>query len=148
MGVLRGRLQRGSRDFGAIEPGPHVLASQSLGGGGVHRWCFLTTILSTIEHRARWFAGVRCRSAYRLTCGKEPRRTAADRCPTSGGLVGIWSTGSSVPSAPPGDVLDVGPPGHRRRGKSRLSAGGGRNGVQAPSAIPSRSASNQRTAGL
>jgi hypothetical protein len=37
---------------------------------------------------------------------------------------------------------------HRLSGKSRLSPGGGRNGVQAPSAIPSRSASSHSTAGL
>ena len=37
---------------------------------------------------------------------------------------------------------------HRLRGKSRLSLSGGRNGVQAPSAIPSRSASSHSTAGL
>ena len=39
-------------------------------------------------------------------------------------------------------------PCHRLRGKSRPSLSGGRNGVQAPSAIPSRSASSHSTAGL
>ena len=51
-------------------------------------------------------------------------------------------------AAHPRDDLDMTCRCHRLRGKSRRSLSGGRNGVQAPSAIPSRSASSHSTAGL
>jgi transposase-like protein len=76
----------------------------------------------------------------RLTCTDGFGRTTVNPRPTTGGRVGTRSTGWVSQAAHPATTSKWACPVSSTAGKRGLSPSGGRNGVQAPSAIPSRSA--------